>query len=111
MLTVRVTAAAAAKINAQLKARQGIQHVDVPPIQSGTPDGGAPALTHNIGGEIYVSDGDYIKDIEVNDLRNRYVVTKGSTQKMVNKSLVNPADTLQSFHRGYYALVCSSVRG
>jgi hypothetical protein len=57
----------------------------VPPIKSGTPDSAStPALTHNIGGEIYVSDGDYIKDIEVNDLRNRYVVTKGSTQKMVN---------------------------
>lgn len=33
---------------------------------------------------MYVADGDYIQDIEVNDLRNRYVVTKGSTQKMVN---------------------------
>lgn len=34
--------------------------------------------------EIYQQDGDYIKDIEVNDLRNRYTLTKGSTQKMVN---------------------------
>ena len=25
----------------------------------------------------------YIKDIEINDLRNRYVLTKGSTQKQV----------------------------
>lgn len=33
---------------------------------------------------MYVNDGDYIKDIEVNDLRNRYLLTKGSTQKMVN---------------------------
>ena len=33
--------------------------------------------------EIYVADGDYIKDIEINDLRNRYTLTKGSTQKMV----------------------------
>ena len=31
-----------------------------------------------------MEDGDYIKDIEVNDLRNRYTLTKGSTQKMVN---------------------------
>lgn len=34
--------------------------------------------------EIYQQDGDFIKDIEVNDLRNRYTLTKGSTQKMVN---------------------------
>ena len=34
-------------------------------------------------GEVYIADGDYIKDIEVNDLRNRYTLTKGSTQKMV----------------------------
>ena len=37
-----------------------------------------------VDGEIYIADGDYIKDIEVNDLRNRYTLTKGSTQKMVN---------------------------
>lgn len=36
--------------------------------------------------EVYVADGDYIKDIEINDLRNRYTLTKGSTQKMVNFS-------------------------
>lgn len=34
--------------------------------------------------EVYVAEGDYIKDIEINDLRNRYTLTKGSTQKMVN---------------------------
>jgi len=26
----------------------------------------------------------FVKDIEINDLRNRYVLTKGSTQKQVN---------------------------
>lgn len=40
--------------------------------------------TSNLNGDIYIADGDYIKDIEVNDLRNRYTLTKGSTQKMVN---------------------------
>lgn len=55
----------------------------MPPIRSdstaaaGGPPGG------NINGEMYIADGDYIKDIEVNDLRNRYTLTKGSTQKMV----------------------------
>lgn len=40
---------------------------------------------------MYIADGDYIKDIEVNDLRNRYTLTKGATQKMVN-ILVIPTD-------------------
>lgn len=29
-------------------------------------------------------EGDFVKDVEINDLRNRYVLTKGSTQKQVN---------------------------
>ncbi len=83
-------AAAAAKINAQLQARKGIQHVDVPPVRSAAsttsqPSGSDPAAA--INGEMYIADGDYIKDIEVNDLRNRYTLTKGSTQKMVNLPL------------------------
>ena len=47
-----------------------------------------PASISNINGEIYIADGDYIKDIEVNDLRNRYTLTKGSTQKMVNSPVI-----------------------
>jgi hypothetical protein len=43
---------------------------------------------------VYIADGDYIKDIEVNDLRNRYTLTKGSTQKMVNTPVIF-ADTLR----------------
>ncbi|RDA90727.1 hypothetical protein CP533_4048 [Ophiocordyceps camponoti-saundersi (nom. inval.)] len=84
-------AAAAARINAQLQARKGIQSADVPHINNQTssaPSGSATssgdyALPRKMDGEMYVSDGDYIKDIEVNDLRNRYVLTKSSTQKMV----------------------------
>ncbi|KAI0376154.1 hypothetical protein F5Y04DRAFT_273940 [Hypomontagnella monticulosa] len=84
-------AAAAAKINAQIQAKKGIQHVDVPPIKSTSssspgPTSSAPA-SGNINGEMYIADGDYIKDIEVNDLRNRYLLTKSSTQKMVNNTL------------------------
>jgi hypothetical protein len=41
---------------------------------------------------MYVADGDYIQDIEVNDLRNRYLLTKGSTQKMVNTPDFKPTD-------------------
>ncbi|CZT08748.1 related to branch point bridging protein (MSL5) [Rhynchosporium graminicola] len=89
-------AAAAAKINAQIQAKKGIQHVDVPPIQStlspvrnpaspgpsGSVSGNSAAL---VNGEMYIADGDYIRDIEVNDLRNRYTLTKGSTQKMIKE--------------------------
>lgn len=105
-------AEAAARINAQLSQKKAPQHVDVPPIravsgwngslsysvkvdqdtsQTNSPSvapGSAksPSATADSGTlnvEIYQQDGDYIKDIEVNDLRNRYTLTKGSTQKMV----------------------------
>lgn len=86
-------AAAAAKINAQIQAKKGIQHVDVPPIKSASSSSpgpntpGAPGsnASANINGEMYIADGDYIKDIEVNDLRNRYLLTKSSTQKMIKE--------------------------
>ncbi|MCJ1287062.1 hypothetical protein MMC26_006410 [Xylographa opegraphella] len=85
-------AAAAAKINAQIQAKKGIQHVDVPPIRAvASPTGKAssPGIsgssTSNINGDMYIADGDYIKDIEVNDLRNRYTLTKGSTQKTIKE--------------------------
>lgn len=48
---------------------------------------------------MYIADGDYIKDIEVNDLRNRYTLTKGSTQKMVNTCLVISADSSSDARR------------
>ena len=48
---------------------------------SGSPPG--PDASGKLNTDIYVADGDYIKDIEINDLRNRYTLTKGSTQKMV----------------------------
>ncbi|KHO02013.1 KH domain protein [Metarhizium album ARSEF 1941] len=80
-------AAAAARINASLQARKGIQHVDVPPIQSAnTADGqSGQAKPHSVSKEMYTADGDYIQDIEVNDLRNRYLVTKSSTQKKIGE--------------------------
>lgn len=88
-------AAAAARINAQLAKQKGAQHVDVPPIRAASagapksPSAGAP-----LNAEIYQQDGDFIKDIEVNDLRNRYTLTKGSTQKMVNIHFCTmPTDT------------------
>jgi len=56
------------------------------------------------GNDIYQQDGDYIKDIEVNDLRNRYTLTKGSTQKMVNitrHSLILLVDQLFFLSRNF----------
>jgi len=90
-------AAAAAKINASIQAKKGIQHVDVPPIQStfsptdtktSPPRASSGNSASLVNGEMYIADGDYIRDIEVNDLRNRYTLTKGSTQKMVNTPCV-----------------------
>ncbi|QPG94587.1 hypothetical protein C2857_006441 [Epichloe festucae Fl1] len=79
-------AAAAARINAAMQARKGIQHFDAPAAQSSSSPGGqsGEAKAHSIGKEMYVADGDYMQDIEVNDLRNRYLLTKSSTQKMIN---------------------------
>ena len=88
-------AAAAARIGAQIQAKKGIQHVDVPPIRSTISPSGGPSASPGAGnsastvnGEMYIADGDYIRDIEVNDLRNRYTLTKGSTQKTVNTPCV-----------------------
>lgn len=82
--------------------------MDVPPIRSTlSPSGGqtaSPAAASGSGnsaalvnGEMYIADGDYIRDIEVNDLRNRYTLTKGSTQKMVNTPCVNIPLIYQAF--------------
>ncbi|KAK4216269.1 hypothetical protein QBC37DRAFT_279762 [Rhypophila decipiens] len=92
-------AAAAARINAQLQSRKGIHHTDAPAVRagsSGARDGSAPPA--NINGEMYVSDGDYIKDIEVNDLRNRYLITKGSTQKMIKDETGADVTTRGSYY-------------
>ncbi|KAF2709313.1 hypothetical protein K504DRAFT_467287 [Pleomassaria siparia CBS 279.74] len=78
-------AAAAARINAQIQAKKGIQHVDVPPIRSvSSPIVKSPtANTGTVTGETYQQDGDYVRDIEINDLRNRYMLTKGAVQKRI----------------------------
>lgn len=63
-----------------------MQHLSGSAAKTATPPSGSAQSPGNnaVSGEIYIDDGDYIKDIEVNDLRNRYTLTKGSTQKMVN---------------------------
>ncbi|KAJ4859137.1 hypothetical protein T069G_07404 [Trichoderma breve] len=90
-------AAAAAKINAQLQARKAPQHVDVPPIKSASGESAA-AGEHEMKPEMYVADGDYIQDIEVNDLRNRYLLTKGSTQEMIRNDTGADVTTRGSYY-------------
>jgi hypothetical protein len=87
--------AAAARISAQLQASKGIQHVDVPPIRTpkavaSPPVARSPSSSKGgaVVGEAYQQDGDYIQDIEINDLRNRYTLTKGAVQKKVNYFVV-----------------------
>ncbi|KAK6517257.1 hypothetical protein TWF281_003919 [Arthrobotrys megalospora] len=80
-------AAAAARINAHLQAKRGIT-TDTSSFKSATqsPIGPKPSTpTAGMNTEIHIQDGDYIKDIEVNDLRNRYTLTKGATQKMIKE--------------------------
>lgn len=80
--------------------------------QAQSPSAGAGAKSPSQSGgalkdEIYTQDGDYIKDIEVNDLRNRYTLTKGSTQKMVNTTLFaphEPTDTSSSNTLLYFSM-------
>ncbi|KAF2198393.1 hypothetical protein GQ43DRAFT_474574 [Delitschia confertaspora ATCC 74209] len=82
-------AAAAAKITEQLRQRKVASSVDVPPIRSDPSVAVKPKASEDKGtaviGEIYQQDGDYIKDIEINELRNRYTLTKGATQKMIKE--------------------------
>jgi hypothetical protein len=61
--------------------------------------------------EIYTQDGDYIKDIEINDLRNRYTLTKGATQKLVNIHFVTATDAPALLLLGEFSLhvvLCSA---
>ncbi|RFU80979.1 hypothetical protein TARUN_1264 [Trichoderma arundinaceum] len=90
-------AAAAAKINAQLQARKAPQHVDVPPIKSAGSQS-EESGDHEMKVEMYVADGDYIQDIEVNDLRNRYLLTKGSTQEMIRNDTGADVTTRGSYY-------------
>jgi hypothetical protein len=55
----------------------------------------SPPATSAFNSEMYIADGDYIKDIEVNDLRNRYTLTKGATQKMVKLILLSSGTRLR----------------
>ncbi|KAL5612951.1 hypothetical protein BROUX41_003972 [Berkeleyomyces rouxiae] len=78
-------AAAAAKINASLQARRGVPQSEAP-SNVGT-DSAAASVSGDgpIREEIYVADGDFIKDIEINDYKTRFLVTKGSVQAQIKE--------------------------
>ncbi|PNS14034.1 hypothetical protein CAC42_6547 [Sphaceloma murrayae] len=80
-------AAMAAKINAQLEQKKAAGLISTAPVKpvlkSPAPTTPARVDANGLNQDIYEQDGDWIKDIEVNDLRNRYTLTKGATQKMI----------------------------
>lgn len=80
-------AAAAARINAQIQAKRSMQPVEAAPIRAvPTPPVAKSPFSNSaaqVTSEPYQQDGDHIKDIEINDLRNRYTLTKGATQKRI----------------------------
>ncbi|KTW27035.1 hypothetical protein T552_02527 [Pneumocystis carinii B80] len=77
-----IAAAAAARINAMYSNRASVQPSSEPQKPATAPP---PAPPVSIVRDVYNQEGDYVKDIEVNDLRNRYTLTKGSTQKMIKE--------------------------
>lgn len=48
-------------------------------------------------GDVYQQDGDWMKDIEINNLRNRYLLTKPGTQQQVISDLLFVSPTPSKF--------------
>lgn len=82
----RAAAAAAAKINAMLAAK-GIQvptkSVVVPKAEA--TDSGSGEDSKHIKQVTKETDMEFTTDITINDCKNRYLLTKGSTQQMIQK--------------------------
>ncbi|KAL1890558.1 hypothetical protein Cpir12675_005340 [Ceratocystis pirilliformis] len=78
-------AAAAARINASLQARRGAQQADTSNAKGSDSAAGSVSGDGPIREEIYVADGDFIKDIEINDYKTRFLVTKGSVQAQIKE--------------------------
>ncbi|KAK9362273.1 hypothetical protein V1504DRAFT_490548 [Lipomyces starkeyi] len=83
---IAAAAAAAERINAQIQAKLGGGGSISAPSSGSEP----PSSTVNLPNsalrgttEPVVEDGDYIRDIEINHLMNRYTLTKGQTQAMI----------------------------
>ncbi|KAF2153022.1 hypothetical protein K461DRAFT_133089 [Myriangium duriaei CBS 260.36] len=82
--------AAAARINAEMQAKKAaglLPTTQTPKLTSVKSDSAEAGDKKSKDNDIYEQDGDFIKDIEVNDLRNRYTLTKGAFQKEVNTRL------------------------
>ncbi|KAK9369271.1 hypothetical protein V1509DRAFT_608866 [Lipomyces kononenkoae] len=89
---IAAAAAAAERINAQIQAKMGggggistTSSSSVPPSSSSatTTTANLPNSAPRGTTEAVVEDGDYIRDIEINHLMNRYTLTKGQTQAMI----------------------------
>jgi hypothetical protein len=72
-------AAAAAAIAAKIAAQFG-------PVSSTSESGGSLAEGHS--GPIGNFDGDFFQNIDINDIRNRYLLTKSATQMQVRLNQV-----------------------
>ncbi|CAJ0844126.1 5691_t:CDS:10 [Entrophospora sp. SA101] len=81
-------AVAVAKINAMLAAK-GIQvpnkPVAVASARAETSENGASEEPKHLKSTIKESDMEFTQDITINDCKNRYLLTKGATQQMIQK--------------------------
>ncbi|KAJ8097416.1 hypothetical protein POJ06DRAFT_201850 [Lipomyces tetrasporus] len=83
---IAAAAAAAERINAQIQAKLGGGGGTPAASSSGEPPSSAANLPNSAPRgttETVVEDGDFIRDIEINHLMNRYTLTKGQTQAMI----------------------------
>ncbi|CAG8542987.1 7762_t:CDS:10 [Funneliformis mosseae] len=81
-------AAAAAKINAMLAAKKGIQVPTKSSVMSASKAEAADSGFEDyrqLKQPIKETDMDFIIDITINDCKNRYLLTKGLTQQMIQK--------------------------
>ncbi|KAI8049018.1 hypothetical protein BDF22DRAFT_657979 [Syncephalis plumigaleata] len=86
-----IAAAAAAKVEAIL-ARQGIKPtikaaipVTYPSNGDDTSSAADPPSSSNGGSSVLNAEHEFAKDIDINDCRNRYALTKGVTQQQIKK--------------------------
>ncbi|KAK4694018.1 hypothetical protein P7C71_g3485, partial [Lecanoromycetidae sp. Uapishka_2] len=85
-------AAAAARINAQIQSKKGIQHTASPVAKASSPNPNAGSSTSNINGDMYIADGDYIKDIENPPL---YLHITSTSKEGLEKAVVKVNELMQ----------------
>lgn len=81
-----LAAAAAARISAQLAQKKSASPSPRPPSAKPAvprPPSPAPPPMPKLGEGEYMEDDVFVRDIEINDLRNRYLLTKRATQQTI----------------------------